>query len=260
MTRNDIDWEWVAREYTEGLSAVQLASVHHVPSSVIYSHLQKMGIARRPLTEAKRRYAFNERYFQSLDSPEICYWLGFLFADGSISEVSNALRINLKAADASHLQHFLSDLEATSHQVKYKIVSGHKVAGIAITSKYLRQDLAFWGMTMPKKERQLPQVPQPLLHHFVRGYFDGDGSISVNRTEKGELWKASIVALSRTLLEQIAETLIKVPILCSVYSPANTHLCYLAVGRNQVRRFGQWLYADASRFMARKRERFEQII
>jgi len=259
MTRKDVDWGKIVQEYSDGTSGVQLSSLHQVSSSAIYSHLQKMGILRRPLTEAKRRYSFNERYFQSLSSPEVCYWLGFLFADGSMSEVSNALRINLKASDASHLQCFLSDLEATSHHVKYKIVSGHKVAGIAVTSKYLRQDLASWGMTMPKKERQLPQIPQRFVHHFVRGYFDGDGSISVNRTEKGELWKASIVAISHIMLEQIAEALSEAHIPCSIYHPTNTNLWYLAVGRNQVKRFGQWLYADASRSMARKRVRFEQI-
>lgn len=259
MTRRDVNWEKVAQEYNKGASAVQLSSLYRVPSSVIYGHLQKMGIARRSLAEAKRRYSFNEKYFQSLGSPEVCYWLGFLFADGSISEASNTLRVNLKASDAPHLQVFLTDLEATSHQVKYKSVSGHRVAGIAITSKQLRQTLASWGMAVPKKGRQIPQIPQRFLHHFVRGYFDGDGSISVNRTARGELWKATIVALSRTLLEQIAEALANVHIPCSIYNPTNTNLWYLSVGRNQVKRFGQWLNADASRYMTRKRERFEQI-
>lgn len=258
MTRKDVNWEKVAQEYNEGMSAVQLSSPYHVHSSVIYSHLQKMGIARRPLTEATRRYSFNERYFQSLNSPEVCYWLGFLFADGSMREVSNALRVNLKASDALHLQVFLADLEATSHRVKYKSVSGHKVAGIALTSKYLRQDVAFWGMTLPKKDRHIPSMPPQFVHHFVRRYFDGDGSISVNRALKRVAWKASIVTISRVLLDQIASSISPIP--CSIYNPKNTNFWYLAIGGNQVQRFGQWLYTDASRYMARKRERFEQIV
>jgi hypothetical protein len=109
MTRKDVDWGKIVQAYNDGTRAVQLSSLYQVSSSAIYSHLQEMGVLRRPLTEAKRRYSFNERYFQSLSSPDVCYWLGFLFADGSMSDVSNALRINLKASDAAHLQCFLSD-------------------------------------------------------------------------------------------------------------------------------------------------------
>ena len=182
-----------------------------------------------------------------------------MFADGILSPISNTLRVNLQASDASHLQCLLSDLDATLHQVKYKVISGHNVAGIALTSLYLRLDLAAWGMTAPKKERRLPQIPQQFTHHFIRGYFDGDGSISVNRTVKREQWKVSIAALSHIMLEQIAQALSKAHIPCSIYNPTNTNIWYLAVGGNQVKRFGQWLYADASRSMARKMERFEQI-
>jgi hypothetical protein len=55
MTRKDVDWGKIVQEYNDGTSAVQLSSLYQVSSSAIYSHLQKMGILRRPLTEAKRR-------------------------------------------------------------------------------------------------------------------------------------------------------------------------------------------------------------
>jgi hypothetical protein len=256
MTRNDIDWNSLIQEYLEGKDAVTLAQKYSVGSTTIYDRLANRGIARRRSGDVRRRLQFNERYFQALDSANACYWLGFLFADGSVSSVSNALRVNLKASDGSQLQCLLSDLDATSHQVKYKVVSGHDVAGIALTSLYLRQDLASWGMTMPKRERQLPLMPQKFVHHFVRGYFDGDGSISVNRTTKREKWKVSIAAISYTMLEQIAAVISKVHILSSIYHPTYLNLWYLAIEGNQVKRFGQWLYTDASRYMARKRERF----
>lgn len=259
MTRKDVDWNRIAQEYSEGKGAVQLSSLYNVHSSVIYSHLQKMGIARRPLVQAKRRLPLNERYFQVLSLPEVCYWIGFLFADGNLSQMNNAIRINLKSDDAAHLQTFLTDLGATSHQVRYKIVAGHSVAGISITSKYLCQDLALWGMATPKDERQVPPMPEQFIHHFVRGYFDGDGSIAVNRSKEQPLWKASIVSASHLLLNQIATIILDAGILCSIYNPTNTSLWYLAVGRNQVKKFGQWLYTDASRYMTRKRARFAQI-
>src|SRR5260370_3927320 len=204
LTRRDVDWDRLIQEYIEGKDAVTLADQYHVHSSIIYARLEKMGIDRRRSGDVRRQYHFNERYFYRLDSASPCYWLGFLFADGSISEVSNALRVNLQASDAAHLQALLTDLEATSHQVRYKVTSGHSVAGIALTSLYLRQDLASWGMALPNSERQIPPMPQQFKLHFIKAYFDGDGSISVHRTLKREGWKASIVSTSHTMVEQIA--------------------------------------------------------
>jgi DNA-binding transcriptional regulator WhiA len=260
MTRRDVDWDRLTQEYIDGKDAVALASQYRVHSSIIYSHLEKMGIDRRRSGDVRRRYHFNERYFCRLDSANSCYWLGFLFADGSISEVSNALRVNLQASDAAHLQALLMDLETTSHQVKYKVTSGHSVAGIAITSLYLRQDLASWGMAQPKNERQIPPMPQQFKRHFIRGYFDGDGSISVHGTLKREDWKASIVSTSHSMVGQIASAILEVAIPCSIYSPTNTNLWYLSIGGNQVKRFGQWLYTDASRYLTRKKERFDELL
>ncbi len=260
MTRRDVDWDGLIQEYIEGKDAVTLASQYHVHSSIIYSRLEKMGIDRRRSGDVRRQYHFNERYFCMLGSANPCYWLGFLFADGSISEVSNALRVNLQASDAAHLQALLIDLEATSHQVRYKVTSGHSVAGIALTSLYLRQDLASWGMALPKNERQIPPMPQEFKRHFIRGYFDGDGSISVHRTIKREAWKASIVSTSRWMVEQIASAILEEDIPCSIYSPTNTNLWYLSTGGNQVKRFGRWLYTDASRYLTRKKERFDELL
>ena len=260
MTRRDVDWDRLIQEYFEGKDAVTLASQYHVHSSMIYARLEKMGIERRRSRDVRRQYHFNERYFCRLDSASPCYWLGFLFADGSISEVSNALRVNLQASDAAHLQALLTDLEATSHQVRYKVTSGHSVAGIALTSLYLRQDLASWGMTLPKNERPIPPMPHQLKHHFIRGYFDGDGSISVHRTIRREDWKASIASTSHTMVEQIASAISEVAIRYSIYRPTNTNLWCLSIGGNQVKRFGQWLYADASRYLVRKKERFDELL
>lgn len=117
MTRRDVDWDRLIQEYIEGQDAVTLAGQYSVHSSIIYARLEKIGIARRRSGDVRRQYHFNERYFCRLDSANPCYWLGFLFADGSISEVSNALRVNLQASDAAHLQALLRDLEATP--IKY---------------------------------------------------------------------------------------------------------------------------------------------
>ena len=55
-----------------------------------------------------RKYYFNNLYFDSIDSEEKAYWLGFLYADGYILSSANGFGCNLKEDDASHLKKFLS--------------------------------------------------------------------------------------------------------------------------------------------------------
>jgi hypothetical protein len=62
------------------------------------------------------------------------------------------------------------------------------------------------------------------------------------------------------MVEQIASAILEVAIPSSIYSPTNTNLWYLSIGGNQVKRFGQWLYTDASRYLARKKERFDELL
>lgn len=45
------------------------------------------------------KYNFSESIFQTIDSPEKAYWLGFLYADGSISGNSNSVYLALKEED-----------------------------------------------------------------------------------------------------------------------------------------------------------------
>src|SRR5260370_25527011 len=114
-------------------------------------------------------------------------------------------------------------------------------------------------MALTKSERKMPPMPQQFKRHFIRGYFDGDGFISVHRTLKREGWKASIVSTSHTMVEQIDLAILEVAIPCSIYSPTNTNLWYLSIGGNQVKRFVRWLYTDTSRYLTRKKESFDEL-
>jgi hypothetical protein len=139
---------------------------------------------------AIHKYHCNERFFQTIDNEAKAYWLGFIAADGCVTR--GRLVIALSSVDHAHLKKFKTDIESTSPVLKSEKKRDsaaknnphsyiQKVSRIAISSRPMCDDLSRLGIVERKsKTLQFPtsdQVPNDLLRHFLRGYFDGDGSI-----------------------------------------------------------------------------------
>ncbi len=43
-----------------------------------------------------RNYPRNSNYFTNIDSSEKAYWLGFMYADGTVSSKTNTIALGLK--------------------------------------------------------------------------------------------------------------------------------------------------------------------
>lgn len=126
-----------------------------------------------------RKYIFNENYFESIDTEEKAYWLGFLAADGGINR--RTLKINLNVRDKKHLEKFAIALNSNL-TVKEIPGTGYGkgtiMASLEINSIKMVTDLARHGI-IPNKSLILkpPMLPSELECHWIRGYLDGDGSI-----------------------------------------------------------------------------------
>ena len=144
---------------------------------------------------ARPKKSCNSCFFSQWSHP-MAYWLGLLFADGCILQRHNRLSVflGLKCSDAQHIELFQKAIQST-----YKI--GVRKNGLAsscmtivdINSARMVQDLMNHGCT-PRKSLTLKwneQVPASLMHHFVRGYFDGDGCISF--VKRSGCWVVSFV-------------------------------------------------------------------
>ena len=125
---------------------------------------------------------FNHHYFDKIDSPEKSYWLGFLMADGTISDRAKKgalqLQIHLANKDIEHLKKFHLAIEsdnAIHYEADGSIRSSH-------SSDYLCEALINLGCTSRKTfTLEFPKLPDELINHFIRGYFDGDGSACIHK-------------------------------------------------------------------------------
>jgi hypothetical protein len=127
-----------------------------------------------------RKYNLNEYFFDEL-TENSSYWLGFLFADGSVrmkDGKSGELRLKLKDTDKSHIEKFLKDIECEK-PIKCGIDNKSKYCSVTVYSNLLINRLFNLGCVNNKTQKiRLPKLDESLIPHFIRGYFDGDGSIS----------------------------------------------------------------------------------
>lgn len=133
----------------------------------------------------KNRYVLNEDYFEKIDSPNKAYILGFIYADGYVGDSKhNNLVISVK--DFSILSFIKSELNYTG-MIKETQKGGFEGStpgyAIRISSAKLTSDLRKLGL-FPNKSTALmclPSIPDEYLSHFIRGYFDGDGWVSISK-------------------------------------------------------------------------------
>lgn len=131
-----------------------------------------------------KKYSINKDFFKKIDSEEKAYWLGFLYADGCVDKNYRGFRFELNKKDENHLRKLLVSI-GSNQPLAYK---KDKYVVLQISCSEIAHDLYNLGCT-PKKSLVIKfpsdeQVPQYLIKHFIRGYFDGDGCIVRYKTSK----------------------------------------------------------------------------
>ena len=171
---------------------------------------EKYGIKRKVIAEnLKRRNIeiiknviprLNENVFDSIDTEEKAYWLGFWYADGCVEANRHRLCINLGIKDINHLHKMRSFLELKNQVNTYKI-GKYDMCRLYVTNQHIWQQLINLGCT-PQKSLTLTFPNESvfsnknLIYDFIRGYCDGDGSLGLY-IKKGH--KTSEISMVGTL-------------------------------------------------------------
>lgn len=243
--------------YELGAPVWWITDTFGVSQETIYKIAKANNVPLRPRAKGRpkgyRICTVNEDFFSVIDMPEKAYWLGFLCADGCIDKTISLVFLGLRAADEEHVRKFARAISST-----YKIAfhRSSQTIGTTICSRRLAKDLVKHGC-VPRKSLVLewPKgIPDGLVSHFVRGYFDGNGSLSKNKN-RGQ-WYWQLCSGSRRFLEVAREVLTRQ---CGVgrseiYSSNCFRLYY--GGNYQVEHILDWLY-DGSTSETRLDRKYE---
>lgn len=220
-----------------------------------------------------RQHYLDDTYFSIIDTEEKAYWLGFLYADGCLStrEYEYTIRLTLQAKDAAHVENFRKAIKAEHHvstvrsTFEYKGETKPRTAtAIVISSKQMWEDLNRLGCT-PTKTFTLvfptsDQVPDHLLHHFVRGYFDGDGCMWISKNKQSSI--ASFVS-SKAFIERLEKLLKEHFGVIKTYvreHHATKGVFYLCVKRvTDIIALSEHLYRNSTVYLSRKRLAFDAV-
>jgi hypothetical protein len=257
--------------YEQGLTIDEVASIIQTTRTTVWNHLRKRGLMRSVSVVQTTRRESRQPYrtfFDIIDSEEKAYWLGFICADGWIDGNETRgyrLGIELAAIDEEHLKKFASLFSATiTHRERYKQSGQIKsMVSVRVGSKHLIQALMEKGVTPAKSLSEgvadvFQYIPISLLHHFIRGNFDGDGSIS--RHGRGVV--VNMNSGSQRFLSHIRDAItthahVRIPPF-EKKSKGNMYRINWGA-RGDCIAIANWLYQDASLYLARKKQLFDNL-
>jgi hypothetical protein len=216
----------------------------------VCSILERHNVKRRNSGESQRYYV-DDNFFSNINSEITGYWLGFIFADGCVSD-RNTLAITTQRRDRHHLERFTNDLKYEGNICDYN-VRQYECSSIQIASKQICEDLIKLGCT-PRKSLTLefPDINDDVLRFFILGVLDGDGYIAPNgRNVQIVTTKMFAEKLKEIVKEKLGvEAKIK-----DIHNPNGITRVFALYGKN-CRKFLDWLYKDATIFLQRKYEKY----
>lgn len=244
--------------YQQGLPASKIASRYSIEDQTVYNILERNDVKRRSTNEAAITYARNEHAFDVIDTEEAAYWLGFIAADGNVS--NGRLRIGLSTKDADHIRKFSKWL-APDMPIYTGINNlGRPVTTFDMGSKYLVEELGKYGI-VPRKTyvmKHLPSIPHAFMRHFLRGYIDADGYFSIVAKTGARF---GVVSFNREIVEEIQDWFIKeLGVSRTSLLPSGSVWHYRQYGNIQVRKIVSYLYSDASVYLDRKYHLAQRIL
>lgn len=166
----------VVNLYNKGMSIRKIADFYPIGRTSVGYILKRHNVKTKSTGNSYKlcKYQLEGDYFKNINTKDKAYWLGFISADGHVSD--DGVIIALSIRDEEHLKKFLLSVGSNA---PLKYCDKTKSVKASIYSKDMVKDLRDLGFFRNKSETQtFPNIPKNLYSHFIRGIFDGDGSLS----------------------------------------------------------------------------------
>lgn len=246
------------------LGCDKIAEITSIPTKQINKFLHEIGKING--VGKTKKYKCDSNYFSEINTPEKAYWLGVLYADGNLSY--DRPEIKFSAKDEEWVQAFLSALSSTNipHKETHKT---HKtnIWKARITDETLYNDLIKCGC-VPQKSLILkfPTLNGTLISHFIRGYFDGDGTVGIYKyitKSNSKTLKSGFCCGCKEFLIDLCKNLpVKTVSIRTNKRKNNGQSCVYTVNFsvNDSIKLYRYMYKDSTIWLNRKKEIFENFI
>lgn len=260
--------------FAEGLTPTMVANKLEINQKGIHYYINKYNIE---VLNKGRLYNHNDKYFDNIDCENKAYLLGFFIADGYITS-NNRICIQNSIDDLEIMEFFKNEISPES---KFNVRDSNRGCvkrktqfHFRITSEHMYNIL---NTKYKIKERKtlnasfifdFDNIPKEYLNHFVRGFFDGDGSVSFIEKETTPFFNFSFVFTSLNFTKQISEIFESLFNIKSVIYTHQGKTCmyytlrfdYSRNRKLKIKEIYNWLYSNSNICLNRKKTKFQNYL
>jgi hypothetical protein len=242
----------------EGVPVQKIKEEFGISDRSYYDILRKNGCE---IKKKVQKYNFNEDYFETIDTEDKAYFLGFIVADGCVRSIkSQKMTLKLKKDDYSIIETFINFINYQGLPYYF----GDYVQ-ITLSGSKIINDLNNLGITENKTMIvKYPIIPENLNSHFMRGVFDGDGCISIHhdKRDNSDRGQVNICSGSIDFINTYVDNLVNYANIKrnNIRCPRGTYNVVDWGGLTDVENIYNFLYKDATVFLERKKETFDKVM
>lgn len=244
----------------------ELARILNKTKNAVQIKASRLGLKR------EEKYHYDKNFFENIDNECKAYWLGFIYADGYVSVTKDnrnyVMGIELQKSDYKHLEQFNIDIGGNikieyrhrgSRYIHNCFVGESDVCVIRLFCKKIFDDLISHGCCQNKSLiKSAPiGIPNELMRHFIRGYFDGNGSIaySYNRKVDKSYLKIAITTGSLDFANWLSTTLLDAGI-NNIVMQDHEHSYKVQISSLNKIDFLKYMYDNSKTYLQRKYNKY----
>ena len=238
-------------------SLTKLGSKYNIKRQTLSERFKRWGYN---IVNQQNRSRLNEKAFDNISTEAQFYWLGFMYADGNISKDGNRIEMRLSIKDKNHLEKF-RDFLNLSTEIRTGKTNGIEFCHLAVRNKHMWNNLNKLGC-VPQKSLilEFPKISlfknKENILHFIRGYVDGDGCLSIYKDGDNNRTRLSMVG-TESFLNTINKIFNNKGYLKNKStSNYNNQAFELKFSDLPSRKLARYLYENATIYLDRKYEKF----
>lgn len=256
----------IKEKYDKGILIEELSKEYHISLKNLADRVANGKWTKKP---RKTQYNCDETYFDKIDTEHKAYWLGFLFADGYIlskrergRNESQSFGFSINIKDIELFEKFKQDLKSNHPVNIYSSSSNFSHGGdfgrILVTSQHMVDCLKSYGMIEHKTTvLKMPNLPQELVPHFIRGYSDGDGSIVISHLKSGKIKYFWDITSTKEICEAFLVFFNKSEL--KLYERDVNNYTMRICGKQQTSKILSIIYKDATIYLERKYKKYAEM-
>lgn len=235
---------------------------HNIEKRDFHTSIQ---VANQIYDRTTTQYKKNKDFF-NVQSSDMAWLLGFLASDGNVSKKENLIRIELSSVDEEILQKIKQVVSIENPIRIYTNKKGFEFAALAWSCKEHKEELSKYGIVPNKTYILTPpeKLDKKYYIDYIRGYFDGDGTINLNKCAHGNALRWGICSATKEMLEWIVDVLYEqynIPKVNVLRDTSHPNPFYTIVySTNSTKKIREVLYTENSLFLKRKKDKFDNLI